>query len=129
MKALSKRLTVVAAAAAIAAGVLTPAAPASAATSQPQGGMVVIKVDPSSSSVTPATTKDVGGGTWTYGTELTTEGKLCYSYYFHGSKNHTATAQIANAKQKVANSAGYSAKARAVAGSAYTCYAYWGIID
>ncbi|MFE5036438.1 lactococcin 972 family bacteriocin [Streptomyces sp. NPDC056683] len=128
MKAPSFRLTAAAVTVA-AAGVLAPATPASAATSQPVGGMAVIRVDPSSSTVAPATTKDVGGGTWTYGTELTADGKRCYSYYFHGSKNHTATAKIGNAEQKVANAAGYSAKASATAGAAFTCYTYWGIID
>ncbi|MBV7698375.1 lactococcin 972 family bacteriocin [Streptomyces sp. TRM70350] len=91
--------------------------------------MVAIKVDPSSRSVTPATTKDVGGGTWTYGTELVSGGKRCYSYYFHGSKLHKATARIANAERNAAEPGGRTARASATAGAAYTCYAYWSNLE
>ncbi|WP_406008388.1 lactococcin 972 family bacteriocin [Streptomyces sp. NBC_00637] len=127
-------MAVVAASVAVAAGTL--ASPASGATPQPpkelgnvkEWGMVEIKVEPTSL-VSPATSKDVGGGTWTYGTEVVTGGKRCYSYYFHGSKLHNATAKIGNGSHKVGEVAGKTAKASRTAGAAYTCYAYRGITD
>ncbi|MFF5968002.1 lactococcin 972 family bacteriocin [Streptomyces collinus] len=127
-------MTVVAASAAVVAGAL--ASPASGATPQPpkelgnvkEWGMVEIKVDPNSP-VAPATTKDVGGGTWTYGTELVADGKRCYSYYFHGSKLHNATAKIGAGSIKVGEKAGKTAKASKVGGGAFTCYTYWGVTD
>ncbi|WP_369171066.1 lactococcin 972 family bacteriocin [Streptomyces sp. R28] len=136
MKALGKSLILSAAAAALATGVLAPATPTSAATPQPpkelgnvkEWGMVEIKVDPTSRKSTRAT-QDVGGGSWTYGTELTADGKRCYSYYFHGSKLHNATAKIANSSYKVGEKAGKTAKASKTSGAGYTCYAYWGITE
>ncbi|MGW0821561.1 lactococcin 972 family bacteriocin [Streptomyces sp. NPDC002845] len=71
-------------------------------------------------------TKDVGGGSWTYGTELTADGKRCYSYYFHGSVAHKSTAKIANASNTDTARAGVTSRASRTAGAAYTCYAYWG---
>lgn len=129
-----RRAAVVAASAAVVASAL--ASPASGATPQPpkelgnvkEWGMVEIKVDPNSL-MAPTTTKDVGGGSWTYGTEVVTGGKRCYSYYFHGSKLHNATAKIANGSLKVGADAGKTAKASRTAGAAYTCYAYWGVTD
>jgi lactococcin 972 family bacteriocin len=91
--------------------------------------MAVIEVDPSSRTVEPATTKDVGGGVWTYGTEIVTGGKRCYSYYFHGSKQHSATAKIAGSQTKAVEAAGRTAKASRTAGAAYQCYTYWGVFD
>ncbi|MFJ8606349.1 lactococcin 972 family bacteriocin [Streptomyces sp. NPDC093675] len=127
VKLLGKSLTFAAASAALAAGFVAPATPAGAATPQPTSGMVTIKVDPSSRTVVPATTVDVGGGSWTYGTELVTGGKRCYSYYFHGSKLHHATAIIADAQNSAYQPGGYTAKASATAGAAYTCHAYWSV--
>ncbi|MBG0853641.1 lactococcin 972 family bacteriocin [Streptomyces spinoverrucosus] len=119
-----------AAAAALTTGVLAPATSASAATPQPKDwGMVAIKVDPSSRSVTPMTTKNVGGGTWTYGTEITADGKRCYSYYFHGSKLHRASVTIAGGTSRAAESPGHTARATRTAGAAYTCYAYWANLE
>lgn len=129
MKLLGKSLTFAAASAALAAGVLNPATSASAATPQPtQWGMATIKVDPSSPSVAE-TTKGVGGGTWTYGTEMVSGGKRCYSYYFHGSKSHGATAVIAGGTTKAVEFAGRTAKASRTAGAAYTCQTYWSVFD
>ncbi|MFD5445970.1 lactococcin 972 family bacteriocin [Streptomyces tendae] len=109
------------------------ASPASAAPQPPaflgdvsEWGMVEIKIDDTSSQVTPFTTKDVGGGSWTYGTKLTSSGKLCYSYYFHGSENHKSTARIGDGQTTATNSAGYTSRAERTAGAAWTCYAYWG---
>ncbi|WP_330265634.1 lactococcin 972 family bacteriocin [Streptomyces griseorubiginosus] len=134
MRYFRRSMTVAAASAAVFVGAL--ASPASGATPQPpkelgnvkEWGMVAIKIDPNSR-VAPATTKDVGGGSWTYGTEIVADGKRCYSYYFHGSKLHNATAKIANGSLKVGEVAGKTAKASRTAGAAYTCYAYWGVTD
>ncbi|MEU6572415.1 lactococcin 972 family bacteriocin [Streptomyces sp. NPDC046805] len=125
MKFLGKSFTFAAATAALAAGVLAPATSAGAAVAQPKSGVVAIKVDPSRPSV--KTTKDVGGGSWTYGYELTTGGKRCFSYYFHGSKMHHATAKIANASTSAYGFAGQTAKASRTAGAAYECYAFWSV--
>ncbi|MDX3574395.1 lactococcin 972 family bacteriocin [Streptomyces sp. ID05-47C] len=134
MKVIGRSIAIMAAGAAMATGIL--ASPASAAAPQPpkelgnvsEWGMVAIEVDPSSD-VTAQTTDDVGGGTWTYGTEITTAGKRCYSYYFHGSKDHKATAKIAGSSYTDTALAGTSAKASKTAGTAYTCYTYWGLLE
>ncbi|MBQ0887846.1 lactococcin 972 family bacteriocin [Streptomyces sp. RM72] len=129
-----KSITATAAAVTLAVGMLATASPAGAATepSTPEPtawGMVAIDVDPSSS-VTTMAVKDVGGGTWNYGSTITDTGKKrCYSYYFHGSKQHSATAKIGSNSLKAAAAPGKSAMATAVAGVAYTCYAYWAVYD
>ncbi|MET9040890.1 lactococcin 972 family bacteriocin [Streptomyces mirabilis] len=120
--------------AAMAAGVF--ASPSSAATPKPPKelgnvkawGMVTIKVD-ASSTVSPKTTKDVGGGSWTYGTELVTGGKRCYSNYFHGSKAHKSTAQMGNSSFTDTAVAGVTSKASKTAGAALTCNVYWGLLE
>jgi hypothetical protein len=113
-----------------AGAVIAPAASASAAEAQPaQWGMAVIHLNPSLRSGGQTHTEDVGGGTWTYGWDLTTDGKRCFSNYFHGSKNHSATAKIANNSLKVVEAKKITAKASRTAGSAYTCYTYWAIYD
>ncbi|XVV34928.1 lactococcin 972 family bacteriocin [Streptomyces sp. CA-100214] len=131
MKRIGRFFAVMAASVTVAAGAFV--SPASAAPQPPaflgdvsEWGMVEIKVDDTSSQITPLTTKDVGGGTWTYGTKLVSNGKLCYSYYFHGSENHKSTARIGNGQNTATNSAGYTSYAERVAGAAWTCYAYWG---
>ncbi|MYS72747.1 hypothetical protein GTY88_20340 [Streptomyces sp. SID5926] len=134
MKLLGKSLTTAAAAATLAAGMLATAAPAGAATepTTPKpiaSGMIAFDVDPSSS-VTTMAVKDVGGGTWNYGSTITNKGKKrCYSYYFHGSHQHSATAKIGGGSYKVLANAGKSAMATKEAGVAYTCYAYWAVYD
>ncbi|MEU5145122.1 lactococcin 972 family bacteriocin [Streptomyces sp. NPDC021139] len=71
--------------------------------------------------------KDVGGGTWNYGSTITDKGKKrCYSYYFHGSKQHSATAKIGSDSLKAAAVAGKSAMATVEAGVAYTCFVILG---
>jgi hypothetical protein len=89
--------------------------------------MAVIDLNPSLRASGETHTKDVGGGTWTYGWNLTTGGKHCFSNYFHGSKMASATARIAGSDNKSVEAKGITAKANKTAGSAYTCYAYWGV--
>ncbi|MFJ2240985.1 lactococcin 972 family bacteriocin [Streptomyces sp. NPDC087859] len=124
----SKRFAFTAVTAALIAGVLTPASPANAEESEPtEWGMAAIEVDPTSTSVTPMSAKLVGGGVWSYGTELTSSGKRCWSHYYHDSKKHSATAKISVFSTKVYASAGNTAKASETWGAAYTCYVYWGV--
>ncbi|MGW5676037.1 lactococcin 972 family bacteriocin [Streptomyces sp. NPDC003860] len=129
MKIVRKSIAFAAAAAALTAGTLVPAASASAASAQSEEkewGMVAIPIDPDSS-VTPMTIKEVGGGTWSYGTQVTSSGyKRCYSNYLHGSVRHSSTAVLANGTHKDWADAGSVSNASVVAGHAYTCYAYWG---
>ncbi|MEV7991973.1 lactococcin 972 family bacteriocin [Streptomyces sp. NPDC086077] len=131
MKDIGRFFAVMAASMTVAAGAFV--SPASAAPQPPaflgdvsEWGMVEIKVDDTSSEITPFTTEDVGGGTWTYGTVLNSDGKLCYSYYFHASVSHKSTAKIQNRSTTATNSPGYTSFAERQGGGAYTCYAYWG---
>ncbi|MFF9496341.1 lactococcin 972 family bacteriocin [Streptomyces flaveolus] len=126
-KVFGRALAVSAAAAALAAGALAPATPASAAAPQPkEWGVVTITVDPSSDSVTPMTVKEVGGGTWSYGTSISSTGlKLCYSNYVHPDQYHSSSAVIASATAKDYADAGAWSRASVSNGHAYTCYAYW----
>ncbi|MFE2300468.1 lactococcin 972 family bacteriocin [Streptomyces sp. NPDC059445] len=112
-----------------AGAVVAPAASAGAAELKPAtSGMAVIDLNASSRAAGGEThTKDVGGGSWTYGWELTSGGKRCFSSYFHGSKMHHATARIANGDNKAYAFAGQTAKASRTAGAAYTCSAYWSL--
>ncbi|POX44757.1 lactococcin 972 family bacteriocin [Streptomyces sp. Ru72] len=121
-------LLVTAAVAMTAGAVIAPAASAGAADLQhAKSGMAVIRLNSSMQAGGETHTKDVGGGSWTYGWELTTGGKRCFSYYFHGSKMHHATAKIANAENKAYAFAKQTAKASTTAGAAYTCYTYWSV--
>jgi hypothetical protein len=88
--------------------------------------MVALTVDPSSESVTPMTTVNVGGGTWSYGTGLASNGlKACYSNYVHPSAYHSSTAVIGAANVKNYANAGSWSNSYATNGWAYTCYTYW----
>ncbi|WP_079052007.1 lactococcin 972 family bacteriocin [Streptomyces regalis] len=125
-----KSLTFAAVTAALAAGVLTPATSASAADApaflgEPkEWGVVAINID-GSSPVRPLTVKDVGGGTWSYGTTLSGTTKTCYSNYIHQSKEHSATAKMADYSKKVTEVAGVWANAKVGASPGSTCYTYW----
>ncbi|MFF1714749.1 lactococcin 972 family bacteriocin [Streptomyces sp. NPDC058268] len=127
MKILGKTLTLAATTVALTAGALSPATAVSTESPQPkEWGMVTIKIDPNSTSVTPMKVKNVGGGTWSYGTVLTSGGKRCYSNYTHPSKRHSSTAVLANGSDKDYASADNWSRASVEAGAAYTCHAYWG---
>ncbi|MFJ8276375.1 lactococcin 972 family bacteriocin [Streptomyces griseoviridis] len=130
MKSFGKALALAAAGAALSAGVL--ASPASAQTARPpaelgkvsEWGMKKITVNPSA--VTPKTVEEVGGGTWTYGTEITAEGKFCYSYYFHGSEMHKPTAKLGDVSKTATAAAGATSKASLTGSFLNTCTVYWG---
>ncbi|MFI0779673.1 lactococcin 972 family bacteriocin [Streptomyces sp. NPDC021212] len=91
-------------------------------------GMASISLDSSTGSMAPTATKEVGGGTWSYGTTGTTT-KGCYSNYIHPSKKHSASIAIANASDKDIRGKDVWAKAYGKAGAAHTCYTYWGVYD
>lgn len=76
--------------------------------------------------VSPLTTKNIGGGTWNYGSGLSfPHPKTCWSNYIHNSKYHSSTAIIANSNVKVYANAGSWSNASTWAGAAWTCNAYW----
>lgn len=130
MKAVRNFALFATAAAALTVGaVIVPATSAGAADLKPAtSGMAVINLNAPQRAASGEThIKDVGGGSWTYGWELTSGGKRCFSYYFHGSKMHHATARIANGDNKAYAFARQTAKASRTAGSAYTCSAYWSL--
>ncbi|MFI6209377.1 lactococcin 972 family bacteriocin [Streptomyces sp. NPDC051041] len=91
-------------------------------------GVVAVPLGSSTNSlVTPKATKDVGGGTWSYGTTLDGVYKGCYSNYIHPTKKHSASVAIADGTDKDTQNADVWAKAYRTAGVAHTCYTYWGV--
>lgn len=134
LKKINKALAIVLMSGAIASGAL--AAPAMAAANQAQApaalghpkawGMVTLTIDPSAKAPSLATTTNVGGGTWNYGTERNDGFKGCYSQYTHPSKYHSSTAIIASSNNKAYANAGNWSYAYSTAGWAYTCHVYWG---
>ncbi|WP_051838379.1 lactococcin 972 family bacteriocin [Streptomyces sp. NRRL WC-3742] len=88
--------------------------------------MVTLTIDPSAKTPSLASTVNVGGGTWNYGTEPNGGFKGCYSQYTHPSKYHSSTAIIASSNDKGYANAGSWSYAYATAGWAYTCNVYWG---
>ncbi|MFD9192344.1 lactococcin 972 family bacteriocin [Streptomyces phaeochromogenes] len=89
--------------------------------------MRTITIDPSDSAVTPMAVELVGGGTWSYGSELTASGERCWSKYYHSTKKHSATADMTVKSDKDTRAAGIQASASTTAGTAYTCKVYWGV--
>ncbi|MEV4861271.1 lactococcin 972 family bacteriocin [Streptomyces ossamyceticus] len=126
-----KSLTFAAVTAALAAGVLAPATSASAADApaflgEPkEWGMVAIDLR-DVSLVKPLTIKTVGGGTWSYGTQVNGSQKRCYSNYDHQTKYHSSTVILASSTRKDYAEAGDTSNASLTNGSSHTCYAYWG---
>ncbi|MFF3879235.1 lactococcin 972 family bacteriocin [Streptomyces sp. NPDC001978] len=79
----------------------------------------------SAGSITPQTVLNIGGGTWSYGSYLTTGGKYCYSNYYHGSVVHGSTAAMAGHSIKAVAGPGDYSYAHLTAGAAYTCSTYY----
>ncbi|MFJ5778562.1 lactococcin 972 family bacteriocin [Streptomyces sp. NPDC093094] len=119
----------------LAVGALT--APAGAAASDPgpsapdflgnprEWGMVAIDADPAGRTAAPLDVVQVGGGTWSYGTEVDGLLKGCHSHYTHPSLYHSAMAITGDASDRQYADAGAWAKARGSAGFGFTCYVYW----
>ncbi|MEV7035683.1 lactococcin 972 family bacteriocin [Streptomyces sp. NPDC093272] len=126
-----KSLVFAAVTAALAAGVLAPAASASATGApaflgEPKAwGMVAIDLN-DDSPIKPLTIKSVGGGTWSYGTQINGGRKRCYSNYSHSTKYHSSTVILASDTNKVYADAGDTSNAALTNGTSFTCYAYWG---
>lgn len=92
----------------------------------PTSGMITFDVD-TEFPMQPLATENVGGGTWTYGTHFTSEGKkVCRSTYLHQTKTHTATAIMDEVVDRKTARPGTPAAAEVVGGIfSGTCNAYW----
>ncbi|MEV6882824.1 MULTISPECIES: lactococcin 972 family bacteriocin [unclassified Streptomyces] len=150
MKGSGRSIALAAASAALATGVL--AAPAAADSSQAGAGVVAnvtvhsrgdgvkppavlgdpkewgvveLTIDDSAGSVTPMTTIEVGGGQWAYGWYSVSNGKYCYSNYYHYSVMHGSTVQIAGDSNKSVEAAGNTSMAHLTRGAAYTCKTFY----
>lgn len=88
---------------------------------------VVIEMD--DSNVTPKACIGASGGNWCYGYNLTSDGKYCYSNYYHPTKDHHSTAKIAGGSNKAYAFAGQTSYANRTAGAAYTCEAFYGLSE
>jgi hypothetical protein len=86
---------------------------------------VVIKMD--DSTVTPQACIGASGGNWCYGYNLTTDGKYCYSNYYHPTKMHHSTVKIAGGSNTGYAFAGQTSYANRTAGAAYTCETYYSL--
>lgn len=80
------------------------------------------------SAVTPMTTKNVSGGTWTYGSSLDGTQKHCYSYFVHPTHQHTSTAIIGSHIVKATAKPGNWSRADTYGSLFSTCYAYYDVI-
>ncbi|MFJ4928534.1 lactococcin 972 family bacteriocin [Streptomyces sp. NPDC088736] len=74
---------------------------------------------------TPMTVLDIGGGTWSYGKNLTTDGQYCYSNYYHPTVKHGSTVQVSSWEDKQIVAKGLTSFASITAGAAYTCKTYY----
>ncbi|WP_244162774.1 lactococcin 972 family bacteriocin [Streptomyces bungoensis] len=88
-------------------------------------GAAVIKMG--DSSATPKACVGASGGTWCYGYDLNTDGKYCYSNYYHPTKIHRSTVKIAGGSLTAGAYAGETSYAHLTAGAGYTCYTYYSL--
>ncbi|QKG84708.1 bacteriocin [Kroppenstedtia pulmonis] len=83
-------------------------------------------VELKNSDVTPFASKKVGGGVWEYGTYKEGGIKTVYSYYWHPTKVHGASAQLgANTPARACAKKDKTARARVSGKTNATGYAYW----
>ncbi|MES9520069.1 lactococcin 972 family bacteriocin [Streptomyces capoamus] len=90
-------------------------------------GAAVIKMDVAASA--PKACVGASGGKWCYGYDVTTDGKYCYSNYYHAKEMHRSTAKIAGGSVTAGAYAGETSYAHRTAGAAYTCYTYYALAD
>ncbi len=86
---------------------------------------VVIEMD--DSTVTPKACIGASGGNWCYGYNLTSDGKYCYSNYYHPTKMHHSTVKIAGGSNTAHAFAGQTSYANRTAGAAYTCETFYSL--
>jgi hypothetical protein len=79
----------------------------------------------STGGIRPKTVLDIGGGTWSYGKDLTTDGQYCYSNYYHPKVMHGSTVELAGGSNKAVEAKGKWSYANMTAGAAYTCKTYY----
>lgn len=90
------------------------------------GGSVTLPTTPlNNAAISPDTTVNVGGGTWTYGTSYGFNGKTVTSNYYHPSLYHSSTAIIGTQDNTSYAAAGYWSYASAVGSFFDRGYAYW----
>lgn len=103
--------------------------PSAGGSATPGNGERVTISDVRTGDVTPFATVRVGGGTWTYGTNIINGiQKECYSLYNHPSRTHSATAIIGSQNRRVQARPLVSANAYAYGTPFQTCYTYWNTI-
>ncbi|MFJ4814320.1 lactococcin 972 family bacteriocin [Streptomyces sp. NPDC088801] len=67
------------------------------------------------------------GGNWCYGYNLTSDGKYCYSNYYHGTKFHHSTVKIGSQEGSGYAAPGKTSYANRTGGGAYTCQSFYSI--
>ncbi|MBD9733330.1 lactococcin 972 family bacteriocin [Streptomyces sp. H28] len=75
--------------------------------------------------ITPKTILNIGGGKWSYGKNLTTDGQYCYSNYYHPKVQHGSTVKVSKWTNKAVASKGKWSYANITAGAAYTCETFY----
>ncbi len=88
-------------------------------------GVVKIKVNASANSISPMSEScvDASGGTWCYGSYLTSSGKYCYSNYVNNTKSHASSVKMDGFLFSSGSiAAGYTSYASLTAGACYTYY-------
>lgn len=71
-------------------------------------------------------TQNVGGGTWHYGSEITSGlAKNCWSHYYHPTAQHSATAIIGTSSNHSRAVSGRWAKADSRGGIGEKCEVFW----
>ncbi|MFF8929973.1 lactococcin 972 family bacteriocin [Streptomyces longwoodensis] len=88
-------------------------------------GALVIKLD--GSTVSPQGCVSASGGNWCYGYNITTDGKYCYSNYYHATKMHHSTVKIGGGSNSAYAFAGQTSSAHRTAGTSYTCETYYSV--
>lgn len=115
-----------AAAGALAAPALSSGAQAFAASTPIAGGSTIVPAPAlDNAAISPNTTVNVGGGTWTYGTSMGFNGNTVYSNYYHPTLYHSSTAIIGSQDNTSYADAGQWSYASANGSLFATGYAYW----
>lgn len=102
------------------------------ATGQPTSGEAIFSGPNSTSLMSQgrttlgSSTKNVGGGTWSYGSSRALNGtKSCWSNYVHPTNTHSATSIIGSDQEKERKTPKLWAKTSTRGGWFETCHTYW----